>query len=49
MGSMAMPISCPLDMQPLTADEFQELDYPVMGHAFAGQNELGRLCEEDAY
>jgi len=44
-----MPISCPLDVRPLTAEEFQELDYRVMGHAFASQNMLGRLCEEQAY
>jgi GxxExxY protein len=44
-----MPIRCQLDVRPLTADEFQELDYRVMGHAFASQNELGRLCEEEAY
>lgn len=44
-----MPIKCPLDLQPLTQEEFGELDYRVMGHAFACQNELGRLCEEDAY
>ncbi len=25
------------------------MDYRVMGHAFASQNELGRLCEEGVY
>ncbi len=44
-----MPISCPVDVKPLTAEEFRELDYRVMCHAFASQNELGRLCEENAY
>lgn len=44
-----MPLSCPLDVRPLTAEEFQEVDYRVMGHAFASQNMLGRLCEEQAY
>ena len=44
-----MSVSCPFEPRPLTAEEFQELDYRVMGHAFASQNELGRLCEEDAY
>lgn len=44
-----MPIECPLDVRPLTAAEFERVDYRVMGHAFASQNELGRLCEENAY
>jgi GxxExxY protein len=44
-----MPISCPLNIRPLTAEEFQSVDYRVMGHAFACQNRLGCLCEEDAY
>ena len=41
-----MPITCPVDVRCLTAEEFEELDYKVMGHAFASQNELGRLCDE---
>ncbi len=44
-----MPIHCPVTMTSLTADEFEELDYRVMGHAYASQNELGRLCDECAY
>ncbi len=44
-----MPISCPLEVQALTAEQFQELDYRVMGHSYACQNELGRLCEESVY
>jgi len=44
-----MPISCPLDIRPLTAEEFGELDYRIMGHAFASQNLLGRLCDEQVY
>ncbi len=44
-----MPISCPRAVRPLTAEEFQELDYRIMGHAFASQNKLGRLCDENAY
>jgi len=44
-----MPISCPLVVQALTAEEFQKLDYRIMGHAFASQNRLGRLCDEEAY
>lgn len=44
-----MPISCPLDVRCLSAEEFEQLDYRVMGHAYACQNELGRLCEEGIY
>jgi GxxExxY protein len=44
-----MPIECPREIQPLTRVEFEAVDYRVMGHAYACQNELGRLCEESAY
>lgn len=44
-----MPITCPLRIRPLKPDEFETIDYRVMGHAFDCQNELGRLCEEGAY
>jgi len=44
-----MPISCPLALRCLGAAEFEQIDYRVMGHAFASQNELGRLCEEGVY
>jgi GxxExxY protein len=44
-----MPIHCPVAIAGLTADEFEKLDYRVMGHAYASQNELGRLCDECAY
>jgi GxxExxY protein len=33
----------------LSAEEFEKIDYRVMGHAYASQNELGRLCDECAY
>lgn len=33
----------------LTAPRFEEIDFLVMGHAYASQNELGRLCDESAY
>jgi GxxExxY protein len=33
----------------LDADQFERLDFRVMGHAYATQNELGRLCDESAY
>ena len=44
-----MPITCPLAIRPLEPDEFERIDYRVMGRAFACQNELGRLCEESVY
>lgn len=44
-----MPIHCPITIKCLTATEFEKLDYRVMGHAHASQNELGRLCDECAY
>lgn len=44
-----MPIHCPVQIKPLAAAAFETLDYRVMGHAYASQNELGRLCDECAY
>ena len=44
-----MPIHCPVTIARLSADEFEKIDYRVMGHAYASQNELGRLCDECAY
>lgn len=44
-----MPIHCPVQIKPLDAAAFEALDYRVMGHAYASQNELGRLCDECAY
>ena len=44
-----MPIHCPITIAALSPDEFEKLDYRVMGHAYASQNELGRLCDECAY
>ncbi len=44
-----MPISCPIKVRHLTSEEFNERDFRVMKHAFASQNELGRLCEEGVY
>ena len=38
-----MPIHCPITIAALNADEFEKLDYRVMGNAYASQNELGRL------
>ena len=44
-----MPIHCVLPVRSLRADEFEQRDYRVMGHAYACQNELGRLCDEGVY
>jgi GxxExxY protein len=44
-----MPIHCPITIKPLAPAEFEEVDYRIMGHAYASQNELGRLCDECAY
>ena len=44
-----MPIHCPVRLLCLDADAFEKLDYRVMGHAYASQNELGRFCDECAY
>lgn len=44
-----MPIQCPVSVTSLNPDEFEALDYRVMGQAYACQNELGRLCDECAY
>lgn len=44
-----MPIHCPIEMPALTLEKFKVGDYRIMGHAFACQNELGRLCDEAVY
>ena len=44
-----MPIHCPIQIRALSAEEFEERDYRVMGHAYGSQNELGRLCDERVY
>ena len=44
-----MPVSCCLAIAMLSTDEFRELDYQVMRHAFDSQNELGRLADERIY
>jgi GxxExxY protein len=44
-----MPIHCPIQIKRLDAAAFEALDYRIMGHAYASQNELGRLCDECAY
>lgn len=44
-----MPVSCAIAISRLSTDEFRELDYCVMRHAFESQNELGRLADERIY
>jgi len=44
-----MPIHCPITIKPLNPAEFETIDYRVMGHVYASQNDLGRLCDECAY
>src|SRR5258708_31765836 len=44
-----MPITSPLGSSPIKQQEFAELDYLVMRHAFECQNQLGRLCDEVIY
>ena len=44
-----MPVTCPIHFQPLSTEEFAELDYALMKHAFAGHTELGRLADEQIY
>lgn len=44
-----MPIVHTTDLSPITQEAFSEIDYTVMGAAFAAHNELGRLFEEYHY
>ncbi len=44
-----MPIHCQIPIRDLSQKEFDAIDRSVMGHAFASQNELGRLCDELIY
>lgn len=44
-----MPIHCPITIKPLAPEAFETVDYQIMGHAYASQNELGRLCDECVY
>ena len=44
-----MPIASPLSSNPIKQEEFAQLDYVVMRHAFECQNQLGRLCDEQIY
>ena len=44
-----MPVHCPIAIPCLDAGTFEEIDYPVMGHAYASQNELGQWRDERIY
>ena len=44
-----MPIHCPIPIGPLSKEEFEAVDSLVMRCAYASQNSLGRLCEEQVY
>ena len=44
-----MPITSPVCVRPVGQEEFAQIDYVVMRHAFDSQNELGRLCDEIIY
>ena len=44
-----MPIHCSVEIPVLTLEQFKVGDYRIMGHAFACQNDLGRLCDEGVY
>src|ERR1043166_870565 len=44
-----MPITSPVSLNPIRQQEFAQLDYAVMRHAFECQNQLGRLCDEQIY
>ncbi len=44
-----MPVQCSIAIASLSTEEFRELDYQVMRHAFDSQNDLGRLADERIY
>ena len=44
-----MPITCALPIANLTRDEFIKRDEIIMKCAYATQNKLGRLCDEQVY
>src|SRR5207249_1193483 len=43
------PFHCPIPLRRLSRPEFDELSRQIMAHAFASQNDLGRLCDETIY
>ncbi len=44
-----MPITCPIRIPRIGTEEFRQLDYEVMKHAFASHKDLGRLADESIY
>ena len=44
-----MSIWCLLNIRPISVTGFNEIDRVVMGCAYASQNLLGRLCDEQVY
>ena len=44
-----MPVECQMQIAKLSTEEFRDLDYRVMKHAFDSQNSLGRLADERIY
>ena len=44
-----MPIECTFSIVNLSTEQFAELDYQVMRHAFDSQNELSRLTNEQIF
>jgi GxxExxY protein len=44
-----VPIRSQVELPRISQEEMRSLDYQVMAHAFASQNELGRLCDESVY
>jgi GxxExxY protein len=44
-----MPVHCDIPATKISTEEFRDLDYQVMRHAFDSQNELGRLADERIY
>jgi len=45
----SFPFSCPIRLRHLIREEFDQWSRQFMAHAFASQNELGRLCDEAVY
>ncbi len=44
-----MAITCGMRIEPLTTEQFAELDYRVMSCAYATQNQIGSLADERIY
>jgi hypothetical protein len=45
----AMPIHIDIPIRSISLEEFRNLDYQVMNHAFASQNAIGSLADERVY